>query len=136
MGESEMGRNKLNGSTEKQIASINSDYVRLIESQQKRSKEKKIRLYRRLAVFGISSFAIIGFLISTLISTHTTLAEKKEEQVLVEQELSKVLEEQEMLNLEITKLNDDEYIGKLLRKDYFLSEEGEIIFSLPEINGE
>lgn len=131
-----MGRNKLNGSTEKQIASINSDYVRLIESQQKRSKEKKIRLYRRLAVFGISSFAIIGFLISTLISTHTTLAEKKEEQVLVEQELSKVLEEQEMLNLEITKLNDDEYIGKLLRKDYFLSEEGEIIFSLPEINGE
>ena len=131
-----MGRNKLNGSTEKQIASINSDYVRLIESQQKRSKEKKIRLYRRLAVFGISSFAIIGFLVSTLISTHTTLAEKKEEQVLVEQELSKVLEEQEMLNLEITKLNDDEYIGKLLRKEYFLSEEGEIIFSLPENNGE
>lgn len=131
-----MGRKQLNGSTEKQIASINSDYVRLIESQQKRSKDKKVRLYRRLAVFGISSFAIISLLVSTLISTHTTLAEKKEEQVLVEQELSKVLEEQEMLNLEITKLNDDEYIGKLLRKDYFLSEEGEIIFSLPETNGE
>ena len=37
-----------------------------------------------------------------------------------------------MLKLQISKLNDDEYIGKLLRKEYFLSEEGEIIFTLPD----
>lgn len=37
-----------------------------------------------------------------------------------------------MLNLQITQLEDDEYIAKLLRKEYFLSEEGDIIFVIPE----
>ncbi len=30
------------------------------------------------------------------------------------------------------KLNDDDYIAKLARKEYFLSEKNEIIFSIPE----
>jgi len=37
-----------------------------------------------------------------------------------------------MLEEEIVKLNDDEYISKLARKDYFLSENGEVIFNIPE----
>jgi cell division protein DivIC len=32
----------------------------------------------------------------------------------------------------IVKLNDDEYIAKLARKEYFLSNDNEIIFTLPE----
>ncbi|RKJ59809.1 septum formation initiator, partial [Butyricicoccus sp. 1XD8-22] len=41
-------------------------------------------------------------------------------------------EQQEMLNLQIAKLEDDEYLAKLARKEYFLSEEGEIIFTIPK----
>ena len=37
-----------------------------------------------------------------------------------------------LLKDEIVKLNDDEYIGKLARKEYFLSDDNEIIFTLPE----
>ena len=40
--------------------------------------------------------------------------------------------EEEQLKEEIVKLNDDEYIAKLARKEYFLSDDGEIIFNLPE----
>ncbi len=37
-----------------------------------------------------------------------------------------------MLKSQIIKLNDDEYIAKLARKEYFLSEDNEIIFAIPE----
>ena len=32
---------------------------------------------------------------------------------------------------QVIKLNDDDYIAKLARKEYFLSESDEIIFTLP-----
>jgi cell division protein DivIC len=40
--------------------------------------------------------------------------------------------EETLLKEEIVKLNDDDYIAKLARKEYFLSDENEIIFTLPE----
>ncbi|MEI4771505.1 septum formation initiator family protein [Psychrobacillus sp. FJAT-51614] len=119
-------------STEKRLASINTDYVRSIERQENRKHAKKVRLYRRLATFAVMSVLIVGFLITSLINSNKTLEEKKLQKEQVSEELAKVQEEQEILKLQISKLNDDEYIGKLLRKDYFLSEEGEIIFTLPE----
>ncbi|MFJ8066753.1 septum formation initiator family protein [Psychrobacillus sp. NPDC096426] len=127
-----MGEKQRNESARKQVAAINADYVRSIERQENRKKAKKIRLFRRLAAFGIMSMALIGFLISTLLNSNHTLEEKRLQKEKVSEELAKVQEEQEMLKLQISKLNDDEYIGKLLRKEYFLSEEGEIIFTLPD----
>ena len=47
-------------------------------------------------------------------------------------QLEGVQEEQEMLKRQLVKLNDDDYIAKLARKEYFLSEKNEIIFSIPE----
>ncbi|MEK4243799.1 septum formation initiator family protein [Psychrobacillus sp. FSL K6-2684] len=117
---------------EKQVASINTDYLRSVQRRDSRIKSKKVRLFRRLVSFFIVSIAVIGFLVTILVNSHQTLAEKKEQQVQVEEELAKAQEDQEMLKIQISKLNDDEYIGKLLRKEFFLSEEGEIIFSLPE----
>ncbi|MEK3973216.1 MULTISPECIES: FtsB family cell division protein [Psychrobacillus] len=117
---------------EKQVASINTDYLRSVQRRDSRIKSKKVRLLRRLVSFFIVSIAVIGFLVTILVNSHQTLAEKKEQQVQVEEELAKAQEDQEMLKIQISKLNDDEYIGKLLRKEFFLSEEGEIIFSLPE----
>ncbi|GGA48484.1 FtsB family cell division protein [Psychrobacillus lasiicapitis] len=127
-----MGEKQRNVSALKQVAAINTDYVRSIERQENRKKAKKVRLFRRLAVFGIMSLALVGFLITTLINSNQTLEEKQLQKEKVTEELAKVQEEQEMLKLQISKLNDDEYIGKLLRKEYFLSEEGEIIFTLPD----
>ena len=127
-----MVENQKKVSFEKPLASINTDYVRSIERQENRNKAKKVRLFRRLSIFGITSVVIIGILISTLLSSNNALAEQRKKKEQVTEELAKVQEEQELLKLQISKLNDDEYIGKLLRRDYFLSEEGEIIFTLPE----
>ena len=40
-----------------------------------------------------------------------------------------------MLTGRLAKLNDDEYIAKLARQEYFLSDKNEIIFSLPKKDG-
>lgn len=126
-----MGEKQRNIHVKKQIASINTDYVRSIERQENRNKAKKVRLARRLVLFTIISVALVGFLVSTLLSSKGAYEEKQLQKEQVAQELEQVKEEQEILKVQVSKLNDDEYIGKLLRKQYFLSEEGEIIFTLP-----
>lgn len=53
------------------------------------------------------------------------------EKVQMEEKLAKLEKEQLILENEIAKLNDDEYIAKLARSEYFLSDKGEIIFNIP-----
>lgn len=131
-----MNQNQRTNQLEQQISSINSEYVRSMDHKKKRQRAQRTRLYRRLGVFGLFATFIIGFLIHSLVTSQQTLAEKISTQTEVEQSLTATMEEQESLQLQIAKLNDDEYIGKLLRKDYFLSEENEIIFTLPKENEE
>ena len=50
----------------------------------------------------------------------------------LEETLAKLERKQTMLENEIVKLNDDDYIAKLARSEYFLSDKGEIIFNIPE----
>ena len=69
------------------------------------------------------------------IDTHFTklnFGDKKDEKEQVQQELVSLEKEESLLKDEIVKLNDDDYIGKLARKEYFLSDDNEIIFTLPE----
>ncbi len=130
-----MRQGQLKEPYEKQIASINTDYVRSVQRRETQKKSRKVRLIRRLVAFSIFSILLVGFLVSTLISSKQSLSEKQLQKEEVTEELARIQEDQEMLKMQISKLNDDEYIGKLLRKEYFLSEEGEIIFSLPEEKG-
>lgn len=127
-----MNQNERTNQLEQQISSINSEYVRSVEKKKKRQQAQRVRLYRRLSVFGLLAIAVLGVLVHSLVSSQQTLANKKATHVEVEQVLTETLDHKESLELEIAKLNDDEYIGKLLRKDYFLSEENELIFTLPK----
>ena len=57
---------------------------------------------------------------------------KELEKVEMTAQLEEVQEEQEVLKRQLVKLDDDDYIAKFARKEYFLSENNEIIFSIPE----
>ncbi len=114
------------------VASINKDYVRSVERQEKRHKAHKVRLFRRLGFFAVLVVVVMSWLTMTMFSQKNVLAAKEQQKLEAKQELVDILEEQEMLKSQIVKLNDDEYIAKLARKEYFLSNEGEIIFSIPE----
>ena len=127
-----MGVNNRTTEEKRNVSSINKDYVRSVERQEKREKAHKVRLFRRLGAFAVIVVVVMGWLTLTMFDKSQALATKETEKAEVLQALEEVKEEQDMLKSQILKLNDDEYIAKLARKEYFLSEDNEIIFSIPE----
>ncbi len=111
---------------------MENEYVRQKEHITKSSSKRKKRLVRRLSVLLVLVLAISGFLISTLISRAQVLEDKQSEKAQLEKKLEDLKDKQSALEEEVVKLNDDEYIAKLARRDYFLSNDGEIIFNIPE----
>jgi cell division protein DivIC len=114
------------------IAKLETNYTKQQEQSQLSSIRKKKALYRRLTVFFLIAGVVSYLMISTLISQNSALAKKLDEKGQLEKELVKLDKEEIVLKEEIVKLKDDDYIAKLARKEYFLSDEGEIIFTLPE----
>ncbi|WP_313802526.1 septum formation initiator family protein [Cytobacillus sp.] len=114
------------------VAQIQTSYAKQQEAAGIHVNMKRKRLFRRLTVFFIGAAVLSVFMISTLVSQSSVLDEKRAEKKKLDQELALLKKQEVMLEEEIVKLNDDEYISKLARKDYFLSENGEVIFNIPE----
>ncbi|MFO1441913.1 septum formation initiator family protein [Bacillus sp. Bva_UNVM-123] len=113
------------------ITQLQTSYVKKQAEAEMNVGRKRKRLYRRLTAFFIIAAAMSFFMISTILSQTSTLADKVIEKEKYTNQLAKLQQEEAILEEEIMKLNDDEYIAKLARKEYFLSENNEIIFSLP-----
>lgn len=116
------------------VKKLDNDYVRSNEGlvrQRQLKQRNKVIARRRLTVFFTLAVVVCLFLTWGLFKQNDRLAAKQAQKVEAEQQLAQVEEQQELLNLQIAKLEDDEYIAKLARKEYFLSEEGEIIFTIP-----
>ncbi|ASS89733.1 FtsB family cell division protein [Aeribacillus pallidus] len=94
-------------------------------------QRRKRGLIRRLAAFGIMAVTCIAIMASALVSQSIAINKKLEEKKQLETKLENLKEEEKDLKAEIIKLKDEEYITKLARKDYFLSDEGEVIFNIP-----
>lgn len=114
------------------VATIQTEYVRSLQKKANRKNARKVKLYRRLTVFAIIVAVTFGGLTQMLIKQKQVLAAKEQQQVEMLAQLEVVQEEQEMLKRQLVKLDDDNYIAKLARKEYFLSENNEIIFAVPE----
>jgi cell division protein DivIC len=114
------------------ITKINARYAKEQEEYQKNASRKKTLLIRRLMAFFLFASVITYFMISTLLSQASTLDKMNGEKNKLDGQLAELKRTETILKEDIIKLNDDEYIAKLARKDYFLSEKNEIIFSLPQ----
>lgn len=114
------------------IAKIENHYVQQREVAGIAETRKRKRLFRRLAVFVLFAAVISYLMVSTFIAQTSTLEAKQAEKELLTQKLAGLEKNKVILDEEIVKLNDDEYIAKLARKEYFLSEKNEIIFNLPK----
>lgn len=113
------------------VTPLQNDYMRAAEIEDTRKKRHKVVLYRRLAVFGLVVLLTSIWLGSTIYAQSQTIAGKEQLQQEKLAELEDVQKQQAKLEEQIRLLNDDDYVSKLARKDYFLSDEGEIIFTLP-----
>jgi cell division protein DivIC len=130
-----MGVNNRKNEENRNVSSINKDYVRSVERQEKREKAHKVRLFRRLSAFAVIVVLVMGWLTLTMFDKSQALAAKESKKEEVLQSLEQVQDDQDMLKTQILKLNDDDYIAKLARKEYFLSDDNEIIFAIPENEG-
>ncbi|MGN7478889.1 FtsB family cell division protein [Solibacillus silvestris] len=114
------------------VQPLNNDYVRSNPQARAQMKAKiAVRRRRRLAVFFVFAAVVIAALVKANMVQSERLAAKEESKAAVAAQLDEALHRQELLNLQLAKLEDDEYIAKLARKEFFLSEEGEIIFTIP-----
>ncbi|HAA4426809.1 TPA: septum formation initiator family protein [Listeria monocytogenes] len=116
------------------VARIENRYIKDTATMKKTRSRRRIALFRRLAFMAII-FAVVGGLLTiTYTKQVLTLKEKKEKQVQVDKKMVAMKDEQDSLNEQIKKLHNDDYIAKLVRSEYYLSKDGEIIFNIPEEN--
>lgn len=129
-----MGKRNTQNELHNNVQPLDNDYVRSNPNAKKaKQKAKKaVLLRRRLAIYLIIAIVSIVGLAQLSSMQSERLAEKQIKKAEVDTQLEEVLSKQEMLNLQISKLEDDDYIAKLARKEFFLSEEGEIIFTIPK----
>ncbi|MCM3218060.1 septum formation initiator family protein [Niallia taxi] len=114
------------------VTKIQTDYNVQQEELSISAARKKKLLFRRLAAFSICALAIGFFMISTLISQGSVLEEKAAEKKKLDGKIALLEKEEKSLKEQIVKLNDEDYLAKLARKDLLLSEKGEIIFNIPD----
>lgn len=116
------------------VAKIQTDLAHKHEIAEIHAANKRKRLIRRLSFFLVFAVAVSYFMISTLLTQASSLEKREAEKANLQQELAELKKDQSVLKDEIVKLNDDEYIAKLARRDFFLSENNEVIFHIPNEN--
>ncbi|MED3690029.1 septum formation initiator family protein [Peribacillus butanolivorans] len=117
----------------RKVAKIENPYVALQEKKVQTVEKKKRGLMRRLTLYSVFAAIFLILAVSTLITQNVALDEKVQQKEKLEVKLAKLEKGETLLKEEIVKLNDDDYIAKIARRDYFLSDNGEIIFNLPKV---
>jgi len=114
------------------VSKIQTTYVEQQEYAEIASARKRKLLLRRLSLFFVFASLLSYLMISSYLSQTTKLEAKVAQKKKLDHQLSEIKKQQDILKEDIIKLNDDEYIGKLARKEYFFSEKNEIIFNIPD----
>jgi cell division protein DivIC len=120
------------GLNREKVSSLKNAFVLTQEKKSIFKMKHKQKLMRRLMAFGVIALIILGMMLSAVTSQSASLEASEEKLAEAKQQLAELEQQQKLSEEELERLKDDEYIADLARKDYFLSEEGEIIFNLPE----
>lgn len=116
------------------ITPIKNDYTQeqTLKKKINRSIQQKAR--RRMIVILLAGMLIIVPLAANIINNLFEI-QTMGEKISQAKETNQTLEEENQeLKVQVGLLQDEEYIAKLARSRYYLSKDGEIIFSLPEDN--
>jgi len=114
------------------VSRIQTTYVEQQEYAEIASTRKKKLVLRRLSVFFVLASLLTYLMISNYLSQTVKLDAKLAQKKKLEHQLTDLKKQESLLREDIIKLNDDDYIGKLARKEYFFSEKNEVIFNIPD----
>lgn len=114
------------------IKNLDNEYTQSQNKQKKTVNKTRQVIRKRLTLFGGVLLLIIAIMIIMLFlqkNRNDELVQERKEKAVTYQKLQ---DKEIELKEQIKRLNDKEYIEKLARSEYFLSNDGEIIFKLPE----
>jgi len=88
-------------------------------------KEKK-----RLFLITMITFLLLSVLVWSVYGDWKQILKNRKKEVELSQKYENLLDDEERLNAEITKLQDDEYLQRYAKEKYMLSSEGDTIIKM------
>ena len=113
------------------VEHIENQYTSQENKKKQRQKMKMRVVRRRITVFAGVLLAIVVVLSILLVQKHRNDIDAQERKA-KEAQFQKQQNEEIALKEKLNNLNDKDYIEKIARDDYYLSNKGEVIFRLPE----
>ena len=96
--------------------------------KKRKASRHKIRFFLAFIVFSGITLALCCNLFSNVKNIRQMKVEKKE----LEKKITILAKEKDVLESDILKLKDPEYIAKYVREKYFYSKDGEVILRMDE----
>lgn len=116
------------------VAQLKNDYTQAKTLQAHRERKQKRKVRRRISVILLIGSLFIIVLSLRIWNSTQSISKMEKERQQAEVVLKKTENNQEQLNMQIKRLEDENYVAKLARSQYYLSKDNEVIFSLPEDN--
>lgn len=117
------------------VQRLENDYTRRLARQKVAAKQthhglKRRRLRRMARILAV--FAVFALILSVqLIRTNASLHHVDQQVTTSKQKLAQTKHTNAELKLEVKQLNNQDYLGQLIRSKYYYSKSGETIYSLP-----
>ncbi|OZM55834.1 hypothetical protein CIB95_15050 [Lottiidibacillus patelloidae] len=115
----------------RKITQIHSEYAQYENEVQVKTNTKRNYLKNRLIALVVIMTIITVPMLVMMNNQDAKIASQLKEKEAMEEKLVTLKKEQKQLQQEVIKLNDNEYIAELARRDLFLSSEGEKVFITP-----
>lgn len=96
------------------------------------TKKKVTKFKYRLVVFMPVCLLLLITIFVSVGSYWVQIAEKYQEKSILEDEIMALKEKEEVLKVDVERLEDPDYVARYAREKYMYSKEGEIILRLPE----
>ena len=116
------------------VTRLQNNYTKTKTLQAYREQKNKRKKRIRATVILLIGSLVIVFLSSKIWANIQSISKMETEKQQAEITLKDSQQEQELLQTQIKRLEDENYVAKLARSQYYLSKDNEIIFSLPEDN--
>ncbi len=94
------------------------------------TKRKTRKECKRLVFISVTIVMLLISLVGTLYTDFMRIMENKKNTALLTLEYENLLDEQEILSSEVTKMQDPEYIARYAKEKYLYSSEDEIIIRI------
>lgn len=114
------------------ITKLNNQYIeeKTLESIRNRKRIKFIK--RRTTLITICGLFFVSLLVTPLFNNYQQLQESTIEKAEAKEHLEALELHQEELDYYVGLLENEEYVLKLARSEYYLTKDDEIVFSFPE----